>query len=181
MSRLFLLFAILILVFVSCSKYSKLENKSNEIYYSNKIIAQIDRLLNDNPDYNIIDVYVYKKNVTYIVLALTNSLDIHYYNSSFTYQNKYIIHYGGFCDSLAMMFIDLRKFNKFDSVRCIDNSKFIIDPCMPHMYIVRNDSIVEISSQEENWFVFDSLYYDKYGVHTYYNDINVPAPSSIKQ
>ena len=110
-----------------------------------------------------------------MIHPLSDLLHKHYYNVSSTYSN-HIVHYGGLCDSLAREYINLDIFNKSDSSKCEDYSNCIVDPPLLNMFVVRKDSLEKISPNQEDWLLFDTFYYEKYGDHVYHEDIPVLEP-----
>lgn len=171
------LLIIFILTCVSCSNDRK-KNDINSPYNSLLIKKKIDRLIETEKDTKFIDIYVFEKEKTFIVVFLSEMFDINWYNISFPYKDKYIIHYGGFDDLLATKYIDLSKFNRSDSSKCEDLSKYIVDPNLPHMFIVQNDSIVEIIPESNDWILFDQFYFEKYKAHAYLETHDLPDSCS---
>lgn len=165
-----------VLSIVSCTQTSLKETEATTPFRSKALKEQVDKLISmDSSGHkDIIDVFVYGKDSTYFVLSISDLLHKDYYNVSSSYSN-HIVHYEGLCDSLARAYINLDIFNKSDSSRCEDYSKCIVDPPMLYMFVVRKDSLEEISPTKEDWLLFDAFYYEKYGEHAYHEE-DVPEP-----
>lgn len=168
---------IVILSFVSCAHTSLTETNVPTTFCSKALKAQVDSLISMNTgNRDVIDVYVYGKDRTYIVLSLSGELHRDFYNVSSTYSN-YIVHYAGLSDSLAREYINLDSFNKSDSSKCRDYTGYIVEPTMFYMFVARENSMVNVSPSEEDWSLFDAFYYERYGEHIYHpDDIPLPEP-----
>lgn len=158
-------------------EFKRYQKKYVPQFFSKALKEQVDSLICMIPDNKkIIDVYVYGRDSTYIVLSLSSVLHKHFYNVSSTYSN-HIIHYGGLCDSLAREYINLDIFNKSDSSKCGDYMNYIVEPPMFYMFVAQKDSMERISPSEKDWSLFDAFYYEKYGEHIYHpDDISLPEP-----
>ena len=168
---------ITVLSIVSCAQTSLKETEPTNPFRSKALKEQVDKLISmDSSGHkDIIDVFVYGKDSTYFVLSISSFLHKDYYNVSSSYSN-HIVHYEGFCDSLARKYINLDIFNKSDSSRCEDYSKCIVEPPALYMFVGRKDSLEEISPIKEDWLLFDAFYFEKYGEHAYHEAEDVPEP-----
>ncbi len=177
MYKKFFFVPIVILTFVSCSYTSLSETNAPTIFCSKALKERVDSLISMNTgNRDVIDVYVYGKDRTYIVLSLSGELHRDFYNVSSTYSN-YIVHYAGLCDSLAREYINLDSFNKSDSSKCRDYTGYIVEPTMFYMFVARKNSMENISTNEENLLLLDTFYYERYGEHIYHpDDIPLPEP-----
>lgn len=168
---------IVILSFVSCSYTSLSETNAPTIFCSKALKERVDSLISMNTgSRNVIDIYVYGRDSTYVVLSLSGELHRDFYNVSSTYSN-YIVHYAGLSDSLAREYINLDSFNKSDSSKCRDYTGYIVEPLMFNMFVARKNSMENISTNEENLLLLDTFYYERYGEHIYHpDDIPLPEP-----